>query len=40
MNFRHQENEKAFTTKQPRLGNDQQTLDEWKNNYVVIAENR
>jgi len=36
----HQENEKASTTKQPRLGNDQQTLDEWKNNYVVIAENR
>ena len=39
-NFKHQENEKAIRTKQSRLGNDQQTLDEWKNNYVVIAENR
>ena len=32
--------EKALTSKPSRSKDGQQTLYEWKNNYVVIAENR
>ena len=39
-NSRHKEVDKSKTMKQPRIRDDQQTLDEWKNSYVVIAENR
>ena len=37
---RYQEKEKALTSKPSRSKDGQQTLYEWKNNYVVIAENR